>query len=53
MKRSMIKPIAICLCMILLVSSSVAAFSLTNEKKEEAEQPVSYTHLTLPTSLSV
>ena len=39
MKRSMIKPIAICLCMILLVSSSVAAFALTNEKKEEAEQP--------------
>ena len=39
MKRSMIKPIAICLCMILLISSSVAAFSLTNEKKEEAEQP--------------
>ena len=35
----MIKPIAICLCMILLVSSSVAAFALTNEKKEEAEQP--------------
>ena len=39
MKRSMIKPIAICLCMILLVSSSVTAFALTNEKKEEAEQP--------------
>ena len=39
MKRSMIKPIAICLCMILFVSSSVAAFALTNEKKEEAEQP--------------
>ena len=39
MKRSMIKPIAICLCMILLVGSSVAAFALTNEKKEEAEQP--------------
>ena len=39
MKRSMIKPIAICLCMILLVSSSVSAFALTNEKKEEAEQP--------------
>ena len=38
MKRSMIKPIAICLCMILLVSSSVAVFALTNEKKEEAEQ---------------
>ena len=38
MKRSMIKPIAICLCMILLVSSSVAAFAMTNEKKEEAEQ---------------
>lgn len=38
MKRSMIKPITICLCMILLVSSSVAAFAMTNEKKEEAEQ---------------
>ena len=38
MKRSMIKPITICLCMILLVSSSVAVFALTNEKKEEAEQ---------------
>lgn len=39
MKKSMIKPIAICLCMILLVSSGAAAFALTNEKKEEAEQP--------------
>ncbi len=39
MKKSIIKPIAICLCLVLLVSSSVAAFALTNEKKEEAEQP--------------
>ena len=39
MKKSIIKPIAICLCLVLLVSSSVAAFALTGEKKEEAEQP--------------
>ena len=39
MKKSIIKPIAICLCLVLLVSSSVAAFALTNEKKEEAVQP--------------
>ena len=39
MKKSMIKPIALCLCVVLLVSSGVTAYALANGKKEEIEQP--------------
>lgn len=39
MKKSMIKPITICLCTMLLVSSGAAAFALTSDKKEESGQP--------------
>ena len=39
MKKSIIKPIAICLCMVLLTSFSVAAFALGNIKKDETGQP--------------
>ena len=35
----MIKPIALCLCAVLLASSSAMAYALTSGKKEEAEAP--------------
>ena len=39
MKKYIIKLIAVCLCLVLLVSSSSVAFALTNENYEKAEKP--------------
>lgn len=39
MKKYIIKLIAVCLCLVLLVSSSSVAFALTNENNEKAEKP--------------
>lgn len=39
MKKIIIKPIIICLCAVLLVSSGAIAYALTNGTKEEAEEP--------------
>lgn len=39
MKKYIIKLIAVCLCLVLLVSSSSVAFALTNENNERAEKP--------------
>lgn len=38
MNKSIIKPLSICLCIMLLVSSSIAAYALTNGKSEETKQ---------------
>ena len=40
MKKTVIKTIALCLCTVLLVSSSAMEHALADEKKEEVEKPL-------------
>lgn len=39
MKRSILKPLALCLCALLLIGSGAAAYALTNGGQEKAEAP--------------
>lgn len=38
MKKSIVKPLAVCLCATLLASSGIAAYAMTNGKKEETTE---------------